>query len=1715
MLSIARFSTVVSGAPHPLMHEGISVKGISLAKTLGSSRLQRRFETLEPRHLLAADVVINEFMAANQQTITDGYGASSDWIELHNRGDVTADLSELFLTDDRDNLNMWQFPEGMQLAAEELLLVYASGFDQPDVNGDLHTNFRLSPNGGYLALANSRFELLSEFGGDRGEYPHQFADISYGIQGGSSPLTATDVPKIISDSAATTVTSTIDLALVGTITDVNVTVDIDHSWNDDLDVTLISPAGTRIDLFSDVGGSSDNFRSTTLDDEAEDPITESSAPFTGRFQPEEALSTFDGESIAGIWTLEISDDFPVEGGILQGWSLELTTPDRPLHAPLIGFLNEPTPGGRNSGDVSNAGPALKNVTEHPGRLDNDSPLVITAEISKQYAPIASVDLIYRVMYTDEVTIAMHDNGVAGDAIAADGIFTATIPAEVASPSEMIRWRVVTQDSVGRQSRAPAFLDSSGTDQSPEYFGTVVKDATVASQLPVLDWFLEPGTEGRTDTTRGTRAAIFYDDEFYDNVFVRIRGGSSVGLPKKSYKLDFNTANDFRFANGVGRTREINLNTTYTNKDYIRQDLGFETYDAAGLPASEAFPVRVQRDGTFFSVAMLIEQPDADLLSREGLDPEGALYKMFNAFTSAKGSVEKKTREYESNDDLSEFVREINRLEGEELRNYVFDNVNVPAVLNYLAVTVLIQNNDQMKKNYFLYRDTNGSGEWMFMPWDLDLTFGLHYMSNDNILDDTIWADKDHDRTFAGVTISPSHPYVGDQEHPANRSWNRLIDTLYEIPEFRDMYLRRLRSLMDDLLQPPDTPVANLKFEASLDAYEELLADDVALDYAKWADPWRWGKDEQFAESLQRIKDEYFTVRRRHLYETHGVDNLEPDEPTVLVPQFTAVRYLVPSDDSLGNDWITASFDDASWGVGETGVGYENTPRNYQDLIRTRVKPTEVAADSTSLFVRIPFTIDDLSKIEELTLRMKYDDGFVAYLNGVEVSRSNLRAEGAQSYNSRARSRSSNAALEFENFSITPHVNQVVQGNNVLAIHLLNSSASNSDLMLLPELLEGVILTSNIVGIPHAQLSDISLEFGSDIEFNPASGNQDEEYLTIRNPNDFAVDVSGWKITGDVNAELSSGAVIRAGTTLYLSPNVKAFRNRATSPSGNAGHFVQSYEGWLPNFGGMIQLLDPNDHQIDSLIFSGEDAHPQQDLRITEINYNPHAAITEFGELDSDNDSFEFVEIKNIGETSIDLTGLRLVESTIDADAQGITFTFTEEQLEAGKHVVVVKSQAAFQSRFGDDVKVAGEFQGKLSNGGETLTMIDGGGDIIQQFQYDDSDDWPELADGNGASLEIVNAAGDYQDPANWQASELIGGSAGRDRAEISNTIVINEILTRTETPTVDRIEIYNRGNEAVDVAGWYLTDSSNLTKFTIPAAGALLDPESYLVFDENQLAFGFKGSEGDDASLIRADATGRPIAFADHVAFDSADLNKSWGRWPNGSGSLQVMQIPTFGLPNSGPTNNGDFDGDSDVDANDIDLLCHALRKHQPIAGGDLDSNGAMDPDDFRFLVKENLATNVGDANLDTLFNSSDLVLIFQAGQYEDSETENSGWATGDWNCDGEFDSSDLVVAFRDGSYAQANAVRGKPQHLGAAILSSPVTLDKDSDCETSCPQAVIVTTTVRQQLISPMLVDTIFADDESPLSKSDRKSEQTPVKTIAQYSDLGQIDDRFGAFRS
>ncbi len=113
----------------------------------------------------------------------------------------------------------------------------------------------------------------------------------------------------------------------------------------------------------------------------------------------------------------------------------------------------------------------------------------------------------------------------------------------------------------------------------------------------------------------------------------------------------------------------------------------------------------------------------------------------------------------------------------------------------------------------------------------------------------------------------------------------------------------------------------------------------------------------------------------------------------------------------------------------------------------------------------------------------------------------------------------------------------------------------------------------------------------------------------------------------------------------------------------------------------------------------------------------------------------------------------------------------------------------------------------------------------------------------------------------------------------------------------------------------------------------------------------------------------------------------------------------------------GDYDDDHVLTVADVDLLMLQVREGPFGSSYDLNDDGTLDSSDVRVWVEDLKGTWLGDANLDGEFNSSDLVQIFENGQYEDGIALNSTWATGDWNADAEFDSGDLVFAFAGGGY--------------------------------------------------------------------------------------------------
>ena len=204
------------------------------------------------------------------------------------------------------------------------------------------------------------------------------------------------------------------------------------------------------------------------------------------------------------------------------------------------------------------------------------------------------------------------------------------------------------------------------------------------------------------------------------------------------------------------------------------------------------------------------------------------------------------------------------------------------------------------------------------------------------------------------------------------------------------------------------------------------------------------------------------------------------------------------------------------------------------------------------------------------------------------------------------------------------------------------------------------------------------------------------------------------------------------------------------------------------------------------------------LRVTELYYHPQNVIN--GTDTISGSDFEFIEFKNIGNSIIDLSGLK-----IDS---GITYQFPNAQLQPGDFFVVASKPKKFLNRYG--FLHDGNYSKQLSNSGELLSVFDENGQTIISFTYADVAPWPEVADGDGYSLVSVdwNPKGNPADYSYWKSSAMIDGSPGEDdRLKVGNEVLADNCSFKLyPNPSKGTLTLSVPNNyENVEVTGFSLT----------------------------------------------------------------------------------------------------------------------------------------------------------------------------------------------------------------------------------------------------------------------------------------------------------------------
>jgi hypothetical protein len=412
-----------------------------------------------------------------------------------------------------------------------------------------------------------------------------------------------------------------------------------------------------------------------------------------------------------------------------------------------------------------------------------------------------------------------------------------------------------------------------------------------------------------------------------------------------------------------------------------------------------------------------------------------------------------------------------------------------------------------------------------------------------------------------------------------------------------------------------------------------------------------------------------TPRGRIYYTADGTNPYQLlDETTrysTLIMENAVKKVIVPTAAPQSTWRRSVGFDDSAWRSGSGNVGYEQG-QGYENIINIDVG-ADMVNKQTSCYVRIPFSVDGatLDNINILTLRMRYDDGFVVWLNGVKVAEANAPVNMVWNASATA----NREAAGWDTLDISGFVNRLVPGENLLAIQGLIFSPTSSDFIIGTELMAGI--TKN-----YGTISANAMEYTAPIIID---------------------------------------------TTTHIKACVYDNVNWSA---------LHEAEFWVPE--GM------------------------DNLRISEIHYHPLPGV----DGGNDGGEYEFIELKNIGNQTLNLSGMYF--------SRGITYSFPNDAvLGPDGFMVLASNKSAFFTRYG--FQSYGEYTGQLDNNGETLTLNSAAGDTIINICYSDQYPWPNSADGDGYSIvprEQIPYK-DQNDAANWMASREIHGNPGRDNIPVS------------------------------------------------------------------------------------------------------------------------------------------------------------------------------------------------------------------------------------------------------------------------------------------------------------------------------------------------------------
>ncbi|MGJ8696776.1 MAG: lamin tail domain-containing protein [Verrucomicrobiaceae bacterium] len=595
-------------------------------------------------------------------------------------------------------------------------------------------------------------------------------------------------------------------------------------------------------------------------------------------------------------------------------------------------------------------------------------------------------------------------------------------------------------------------------------------------------------------------------------------------------------------------------------------------------------------------------------------------------------------------------------------------LDLEAFTDYMIIQQYGGNLDWDHHNWYVIRNRNG-GKWYFLSWDSEFIF---IDTTDNVLS------------------------LDNADDPS-RIWRRLLAN----DEYRVLFADRVQKhLMNNGLLTPDA-VTTMWDVRKDEMFEAIIGESARWgDYRRDVDPVGgpspiplYDRDEEWTVERNRLFGSYFPVRTDNVisqyraagylpsleapgFNVYGgrvaaghplemtsvdgetiyytTDGSDPRVPAMvntveLIGEGGAMRVFVPLDNALGSTWRGGSepFDDSGWRTG-TSVGYENSPSNYAGLYDINVRD-EMRGKSPSCLVRMSFTIPDqatLDAIQELTLGVRYDDGFVAFINGVEVAQDN--APGVLNWDETGSSHDEVLAVLYEPFSLgSTGISALKVGANVLAMHGFNATTGSSDFLLDATL--ATVLGSDVAISPSAVVyggtvpindptlvrarvydgsswsalteavfytgvpADATNLVISEIMYNP-DGSDETEFIEFQNIGTEVIDLSGVRFSEGLDFEFPLGTSLAPGGWVLAVRNRVAFEALYGPGLPIAGEFLN--DNVLDNSGDRLTMLGADGAVIRTMRYNDQAPWPVAadgdgfSLVLVNASANPDHALPE-------------------------------------------------------------------------------------------------------------------------------------------------------------------------------------------------------------------------------------------------------------------------------------------------------------------------------------------------------------------------------------------------------------------------------------------------------------------------------------------------------------------------